>query len=165
MYFTWNKSYPAMWVARYVSDCLPEPPTPTSKAWLRRCLRIREIRHRCSTANLKERNIFNDLTMVITEHLLYVEVYKIEIEDIFVISVDLWLKFIKIKLLLVTRKRMLSSLISISPKELLISGCHKYIIWEMNKSVSRCYSIKVIILIDQKKLSFWNGPECEIKIN
>jgi len=39
----WKVRYPAMNDARRVSDCLPEPPTPTSSAWPRGIRMIREI--------------------------------------------------------------------------------------------------------------------------
>jgi len=38
--------------ASLVKDCLPDPPTPTRRAWLRGCLMIRAIFDRCSIANL-----------------------------------------------------------------------------------------------------------------
>jgi len=38
--------------ARRVRDCLPDPPTPTRRAWLRGCWRIRDTRLTCSIANL-----------------------------------------------------------------------------------------------------------------
>jgi hypothetical protein len=39
--------------ASFVRDCLPEPPTPTSKPEPQGILRIRQIRDRCSSAYLK----------------------------------------------------------------------------------------------------------------
>lgn len=38
--------------ASLVKDCLPDPPTPTRRAWLRGCLMIRAIFDKCSIANL-----------------------------------------------------------------------------------------------------------------
>ena len=46
-------SYSEICAARRVSDWRPEPPTPTSNAWLLGCFKIRHIRDKCSTANLK----------------------------------------------------------------------------------------------------------------
>ena len=39
----WNILYPAMKEANRVRDCFPEPPTPTSNAFPRGVLMIREI--------------------------------------------------------------------------------------------------------------------------
>lgn len=39
----WKVLYPAMKDARRVSDCLPEPPTPTKRAWPRGVRMMREI--------------------------------------------------------------------------------------------------------------------------
>lgn len=39
--------------ASFVRDCLPEPPTPTSKPEPQGILRMRQIRDRCSSAYLK----------------------------------------------------------------------------------------------------------------
>ena len=39
----WNVLYPAMKEASLVSDCLPDPPTPTKRTLPPGCRRIREI--------------------------------------------------------------------------------------------------------------------------
>lgn len=46
----WNGVAPARCAASRVSDCLPEPPTPTSSAEPRSEASRREMRHRCSSA-------------------------------------------------------------------------------------------------------------------
>ena len=43
-----------MCAASLVRDWRPDPPTPTSSAWLRGCLMTREMRHTCSMANLQK---------------------------------------------------------------------------------------------------------------
>ena len=47
----WNVLYPAMHDAKRVSDCLPEPPTPTSNAFPPGDRIIREIFIKCVIAS------------------------------------------------------------------------------------------------------------------
>mmetsp|Transcript_13360 Transcript_13360/g.32664 ORF Transcript_13360/g.32664 Transcript_13360/m.32664 type:complete len:278 (-) Transcript_13360:588-1421(-) len=47
----WNVYAPAMYAASRDSDCLPEPPTPTSSAWPLGLDTMREMRHTCFMAS------------------------------------------------------------------------------------------------------------------
>mmetsp|Transcript_11646 Transcript_11646/g.49782 ORF Transcript_11646/g.49782 Transcript_11646/m.49782 type:complete len:362 (-) Transcript_11646:1426-2511(-) len=47
----WNTVYSCMYAASFVSDCRPEPPTPTSSAWPPGWLTMRQMRQTCSSAN------------------------------------------------------------------------------------------------------------------